>query len=120
MQVRLVLEFQVESNSDTIPFDQKKAVQTLSRDIFNLLAESCDADPYGAGSDTEDGFSAQLDYVDVMPENESAIQDIVDAAHNIVVDFDNYGEVLQTDESGNYGPESSLGQLRTALEKLNG
>jgi len=52
-----------------------------------------------------------------------SVQKVVRAALEIVADFDTYGEVLQIgddDESGVYGPDSSIEQLRTALNDLAG
>ena len=41
------------------------------------------------------------------------------ASCEILLDFDTYGEVLQTDDDGDYGPESSLGALRKILSEIN-
>jgi len=48
------------------------------------------------------------------------VQDLVRAAREIVSDFDRYGEVLQHGDNGEYGEESSIIQLKLALEKLGG
>jgi hypothetical protein len=37
------------------------------------------------------------------------------AAQAVLEDFDTYGEILQTDESLEYGPDSAIEQLRSAL-----
>ncbi len=39
------------------------------------------------------------------------------AACEIVQDYDNYGEVLQTDSKGKYGKKSAIEELRTAIKK---
>jgi len=44
---------------------------------------------------------------------------LVNAATQIVAEFDSWGEVLQVgddDDMGMYGPTSAIEQLRTALE----
>lgn len=40
---------------------------------------------------------------------------ILTAAKKILEDFDTYGEVLQTDEEGNYGPTTAIHKLRQAV-----
>jgi hypothetical protein len=45
------------------------------------------------------------------------IIELMNVAEEIIGDFDIYGEVLQTDGDGGYGPYSSIEQLRTTLEK---
>lgn len=65
MVVKLVLEFEIEPNNDKIPFDTKEAARTLKRDIFNMIAESCDISPYGVGGG-DGGFAAQLNEVTVL------------------------------------------------------
>jgi len=45
---------------------------------------------------------------------------LLKAAANIVDDFDNWGEVLQSgpsDEFGEYGPSSAIEKLRAAIQK---
>lgn len=37
------------------------------------------------------------------------------AGSEITEDFDNFGEVLQQDDSFEYGADSSIGKLKTAL-----
>ena len=46
------------------------------------------------------------------------VEDVLSAAHEILGDFDSYGEVLQQDEQGCYGPQSGIGRLRTAVNAL--
>ena len=43
------------------------------------------------------------------------VEDILDAAHEILGDFDSYGPVLQKDPQDCYGPLSSIEMLRTAV-----
>lgn len=43
---------------------------------------------------------------------------LIRIAQTLVDEFDLYGEVLQTDDSGEYGPECSIEQLRNALLEL--
>jgi len=38
------------------------------------------------------------------------------AAKQILDDFDTYGEVLQTDEEGEYGPKTAIEKLRQAVD----
>jgi hypothetical protein len=40
---------------------------------------------------------------------------ILTAANEILEDFDTYGEVLQTDEEGEYGPTTAIEKLRQAV-----
>ena len=44
------------------------------------------------------------------------IQELYQTACEILNDFDNYGEVLQTDINGEYGKEATIEKLRTAVE----
>jgi len=44
-------------------------------------------------------------------------QNLLDAAREIVYDFNHYGEVLQTGDNGEYGTESSIGMLSTAIHQ---
>ena len=45
-------------------------------------------------------------------------KELENAACNIVDSFDNYGEVLQTDINGTYGPNSDIEILRKAIENF--
>lgn len=65
MVVKLLLEFEIEPNSETIPFDTTAATNTLAKDIFDMIGASCDASPYGVGAGA-DGFAAQLNEVEVL------------------------------------------------------
>jgi hypothetical protein len=38
-----------------------------------------------------------------------------EAVEHLLEDFDTYGEILQTDENGEYGPTTAIEQLRKAL-----
>lgn len=40
---------------------------------------------------------------------------LLTAAKEILDDFDTYGEVLQTDEEGKYGPKTAIEKLRQAV-----
>jgi len=40
---------------------------------------------------------------------------LLTAAKEILEDFDTYGEVLQTDEEGEYGPKTAIEKLRQAV-----
>ena len=44
-------------------------------------------------------------------------QNLLDAAREIVYDFNYYGEVLQTGDNGEYGTESSIGMLSAAIHQ---
>ena len=44
-------------------------------------------------------------------------KELKNAAWGIVDSFDNYGEVLQTDIDGNYGPTSDIEILREVLKR---
>lgn len=50
-----------------------------------------------------------------MPEK---YKDVLDAAHEILGDFDNWGPVLQTDDNSEYGPESPIERLRAAVNRV--
>jgi len=51
-----------------------------------------------------------------MPKN---CANIILIAMELLEEFDEYGEVLQTDEDGEYGPTSTIERLRAAIEKEN-
>ena len=42
-------------------------------------------------------------------------QDLIDAAREILSDFNTYGEVLQQGDNGEYGMESAIGRLNSAV-----
>jgi hypothetical protein len=44
--------------------------------------------------------------------------DMIDVAGELLEEFDTYGEVLQTDERGRYGPTCTIERLRRARQKL--
>ena len=48
------------------------------------------------------------------------VQHLYFAALEIMGDFKSYGSVLQVDESGEYGPETAIGLLQTALIEMEG
>jgi len=41
---------------------------------------------------------------------------LLTAVKEILEDFDKYGEVLQTDEEGEYGPKTAIEKLRQAVD----
>lgn len=41
--------------------------------------------------------------------------ELILAAQEVISDFDTYGEVLQTDDDGEYGPTTAIEKLREAL-----
>lgn len=43
------------------------------------------------------------------------IRNLYVAALEILCDFDRFGEVLQTDEGGEYGPNTAIERLRQAI-----
>jgi hypothetical protein len=43
---------------------------------------------------------------------------LLTAAKEILEDFDTYGEVLQTDEEGKYGPTTAIEKLRQAVNSF--
>ncbi|MCK5614902.1 hypothetical protein KAR91_74255 [Candidatus Pacearchaeota archaeon] len=45
--------------------------------------------------------------------------DLLDAAQEILSDFDIYGEMLQVDNNGEYGTESAIGRLSAAIHQIN-
>ncbi len=51
---------------------------------------------------------------------ESKPADLLDAAEEILRDFNMYGEVLQQGDNGEYGTESAVGQLAEAIAKAEG
>ena len=53
----------------------------------------------------------------IGPESEpDAATTLLYYAQRIVEDFDNYGEVLQNDDDGEYGPTSGIERLRAAIK----
>ena len=52
--------------------------------------------------------------IDKLKEDRAAL---LEAATQILDDFDNYGEVLQTDPAGEYGRKSTIEKLRQAIAK---
>lgn len=48
------------------------------------------------------------------------IVDLLRAAEQIIDDFDNWGEVLQTDVLGDYSPNTSIELLRSAVKEIRG
>lgn len=55
---------------------------------------------------------------DMALENQDKIDRVINAAHEIVDDFDAYGEVLQTDDQNEYGETSAIERLRAALKEV--
>ena len=48
------------------------------------------------------------------------VQDeIIAVLQQFVNDFDEYGEVLQMDDNGEYGPESTIEKARAVLNRIN-
>ena len=45
-------------------------------------------------------------------------QDLLDAAREVIGDFQQWGAVLQTDTRGEYGEGSAIGKLMAAVEKI--
>lgn len=46
-------------------------------------------------------------------------QELFDAAFQIVSDYENWGEVLQTDDGGEYSKESAIGRLQVVCDTIN-
>lgn len=46
--------------------------------------------------------------------------DLLDAAREIVSDFDNYGEVLQTGFDGGYGKDTAIHKLSAIVKQIEG
>ncbi|KKN56246.1 hypothetical protein LCGC14_0573910 [marine sediment metagenome] len=44
---------------------------------------------------------------------------LLDVAREIVSDFDNYGEVLQTGFDGEYGNDTAIGRLVIIVDRIN-
>jgi len=55
----------------------------------------------------------------VQPDNTKREQDLLDATREILSDFNRYGEELQAGDNGEYGAESAIGRLNTAIEQYN-
>ena len=53
------------------------------------------------------------------PKNALAFQNLLDTAARIVADFDNHGEVLQSNEDGRYDETTDIEKLRGAISKLD-
>ena len=51
----------------------------------------------------------------IQPKQEDREQALLDAAKEILSDFNRYGEVLQVGDNGEYGTESAIGRLHTAI-----
>jgi len=47
-------------------------------------------------------------------------QDLIRAAKEVVNDFEIYGEVLQSNENGEYDNTTAIRKLQIALENMNG
>jgi len=45
-----------------------------------------------------------------------AHREIIEAAREVVSDFNTYGEVLQVDDNGEYSGETAIGRLEKALQ----
>jgi hypothetical protein len=50
--------------------------------------------------------------------SKNQVDDLVCAALEIVGDFDGYGEVLQMDDAGTYGPDSGIEILRRIANQV--
>ena len=48
-----------------------------------------------------------------------ATTDLLRAAEQIVMDFDQWGEVLQTDCLGDYSPSTAIELLRSAIQNMS-
>lgn len=55
-----------------------------------------------------------------MKYTDEELQNLIESAGDIISDFDRYGEVLQTDSLGIYGPDSAIKRLRKSLDELEG
>lgn len=53
------------------------------------------------------------------PKNALAFQDLLDTAARIVADFDQHGEVLQSNDAGMYDETTDIEKLRGAISKLD-
>ena len=51
------------------------------------------------------------------PVKPNPVDNLLYASMEVIESFDNYGEVLQTDIDGGYGPESDIEKLRDAIKK---
>lgn len=51
------------------------------------------------------------------PETKEQRDELLEAAQEILRDFNQYGEVLQQGDNGEYGLESGIGRLASAIEK---
>lgn len=58
-----------------------------------------------------------INMIENLPES---VQHLYFAALEIMNDFTMYGETLQQDDNGDYGPESAIGLLQTALTEMEG
>ena len=45
-------------------------------------------------------------------------EDLLDIAREIVSDFNNYGEVLQTGFDGGYGADTAIGRLSVIIKQI--
>lgn len=55
-----------------------------------------------------------------QPESEQQQTDLLVAAQEIVSDFENYGEVLQTGFDGEYGKDTAIYKLSAAVKQIEG
>jgi hypothetical protein len=46
------------------------------------------------------------------------IRELLMAAKRVVGEFDDWGEVLQTDDEGEYGPDTAIERLRAAVSAV--
>lgn len=88
----------------------------------------CTGQEFKAGDmvEYEDDFGNRIEppeyeyYSYDMAESELVQQqeDLLDAAQEIVSDFDNYGEVLQTGFDGGYGEDTAIKRLSIAIQQI--
>jgi len=53
-----------------------------------------------------------------MKLSEQQVKELFEAAFELVGDFEHYGEVLQTDDAGEYSKESAIGRLQAVVAQI--
>lgn len=108
-------------------------MKTLAQYLMEYLHQESDGFVAGFGADIEFDTSLLQGWIEqgieayqsaenctiTITEQTQQQKDLVDAAREIVSDFDNYGEVLQTGFQGDYGKDTAIGRLSAAIQQID-
>lgn len=92
------------------------ALDVMENTAADLEASGWDetsADLSGAADTLEKAFRTQTNLSEAAPAMLAALEELVR-------DFDNWGEVLQQDDNGSYGPTSPIEAARAAISLATG